>query len=85
MENDDRAPLVKWPFEGRFKLTLIGNKNKSYIYESDFGKLQPQNVSKDKGRYPSEQLLAKITREDLQEDKFITGKSYIFTLQIQEI
>ena len=85
MENDDTtAPFLKWPFEGRFKLTLIDNNNKSYVYESDFIKLQPRNVSKDKGKYPSQLLLAKIMREDLQEDRFLTDKLKC-TLQIQEI
>ena len=80
MENDDtRAPHAKWPFEGRFKLTTI-DKSKSHIYESDFIKLQPRNVSKDKGQYPSQFLLAEIPYEDSQEDI-----KFKFTLQIQEI
>ena len=77
MDND--APHAKWPFEGRFKLTTI-DKSKSHVYESDFIKLQPRNVSKDKGQYPSQFLLAEIPYEDLQEDTKLK-----FTLQIQEI
>ena len=86
MENDDiRAPLAKWPFEGRFKLTIIDKMNKCHIYESDLIKLQPRNVSKDKGDYPSELILAEIPHEDLQGDRFLTGRKPTFTLQIQEI
>ena len=86
MENDDtRTPLANWPFEGRFKLTLIDNQNKSRISESDLIKLQPQNVSKDKGHYPSDFFLANIPHEDLQEDKFSTGGKFNFTLQIQDV
>ena len=85
MENDNiRAPFVKWPFEGRFKLTTVNNKNEPTIYESDIIKLQPQNVSKDKGKYPSQLFLADIPSEDLQEGRSTAGRLK-FTLQIQEI
>ena len=85
MENDDiRAPLAKWPFEGRFKLTII-DKNKFHIYESYSIQLQPRNVLKDEGRYPSQFLLAEILHEDLQEDNFFIGRKLKFIFQIKEI
>ena len=74
MENDDITQFVKWPFEGRFKLTTINDKNEPTIYESDF-----------KGRYPSEFLLAWIPPRDLQNSGFLTPGMLRFTLQIQEI
>ena len=84
MENDDtRTPLAKWPFEGRFKLTIIDNQ--CHFYESCFIKLQPRSVSKDKGEYPSEFILAQITRKCFQEDRYSTDIEFKFTLQIQEI
>ena len=85
MENDyTRAPVAKWLFEGRFKLTIIGKKNKSHIYESDFIQLQPRNISKDKGEYP-EFLLATFLYKDLPEGGFLKGRKLKFTLQIQEV
>ena len=84
MENGNRTLLAKWPFISRFKLTIVDNKNKYHVYESDYIKLQPQNVLKDKVKY-ARFLLAEITREDLQEDVSSTGRKFKFTLQIQEI
>ena len=83
MENDDtRTPLAKWPFVGRFKLTLIDNKMIPQIYESDCSMVpQPRNVSTYKGKYPSGFLLAEIP----QEDRCTTDRKFTFILQIQEI
>ena len=85
MKNNDRAPLVKWPFEGRLKLTLIDHMNIPHVYESDFIQLQPQNVSKDKGKYPSQFILAAIPYELLRGDRVFSDRKSKFTLQIQEI
>ncbi|KAI6647223.1 TNF receptor-associated factor 4 [Oopsacas minuta] len=85
-----RSPLAKWPFEGRFKLTLLDNKNKdkSLVYESDIVKLQPENKTDRKGIYedkvPSKLVLARISRKLLLEKRFRTDKGIQFTLQIQE-
>ena len=85
MENEDpKAPLAKWPFEGRFKLTII-DKNEPNIYESQLMQLQPRNVSKDKGRYLSEFVIAEIPYEDLHDGRYYSGKKFEFNLQIQEI
>ena len=87
MENDDtKAPLVKWPFEGRFKLTIIDKNYKSYIYESRLVKLQPENEFKDKGRYPSQFNLANVPLEHLHRGSvFSDNKKIRLILQIQEI
>ena len=85
MENEDtKAPLARWPFEGRFKLSII-DKNEPYIYESGFMQLQPRNVSKDKGRYLSEFVIAEIPYKDLHDGSDFSGKKFEFNLQIQEI
>ena len=87
MENDDtKAPLVKWPFEGRFKLTIIDKNYKSYIYESRLVKLQPEHEFKDKGRYPSQFNLANVPLEHLHRGSvFSDNKKIRLILQIQEI
>ena len=85
MKDNESAQLTKWPFEGRFKLTLIDKRNTSYIYKSDLIKLQPKNVLKDQGRYLSEFLLAMIPFEHLPEGGFLKGRKLKFTLQIQEV
>ena len=83
MENDNiRTQLAKWPFVGRFKLTLIDNKMIPQIHESDCCIMpQPINVSTNKRKYPSSFLLAEIP----QEDRCTTDRKFTFTLQIQEI
>ena len=42
--NKVMSPLAKWPFEGRFRLTIIDrvNTNNSPVYESPVVKLQPK-------------------------------------------
>ena len=82
MENDNKAPLVNWPFEGRFKLTVI-DKYESYTHKSEFTKLQPKNVLKDKGCYPSEVIIAEIPFEQASFPIAVINFKYI--LQIQEI
>ena len=84
MENENtKAPPAKWPFEGRFKLTVIDKKYKSSIYESRLTKLQPENVLKDKGRYASEFVIADIPYEHSWGLFFDT--KFKFILQAQEI
>ena len=86
MENENtKAPPAKWPFQGRFKLTVIGKKYKSYIYESRLTKLQPENVLKHKGRYASEFVIAEIMFEHFQGDSIFSDRRIKFILQIQEI
>ena len=84
MENEKtKAPPVKWPFQGRFKLTIIDKKYKSSIYESDLIKLQPENVLKDKGRYPSDFTMVNFPFEYPRKNFFDTKLKFI--LQAQEI
>ena len=87
MENENnKAPPAKWPFEGRFKLTIIDKKYKSYIHETHFVKLQPETVSKERGRYPSELNLAIVPFEHLHRGSvFSENKKLKLILQIQEI
>ena len=83
MENENtKAPLVKWPLECRFKLTVI-DKYVFYIHKSELTKLQPKNVLKDKGCYPSEIIIAKIPFEQASFTIAVINLKYI--LQIQEI
>ena len=84
MENENnKAPPAKWPFVGRFKLTVIDKKYKSSIYVSDLTKLQPKNVLKDKGRYASEFTIVDIPYEHSRGFFFYTKLKFI--LQAQEI
>ena len=84
MENDNtKAPSMKWPFVGRFRLTIIYWNYKDYIHKSEFTKLQPKNVLKDKGCYPSEVIIAEIPFE--QEGFIIPVINFKYILQIQEI
>ena len=89
--NNVMSPQLKWPFEGRFKLTIIDRVNRynSLVYESAVVKLQPEQESEQgftlKEKYPSEFKIATIPRNLLLEEKFLTENRYIqFTLQIQE-
>ena len=87
MEYDTkRSPLVKWPFEGRFKLTLIDriNIHRSLIYESAVVKLRPKHGSFAKDTYPDNVKLADISKCSLLQDRFISENGVAFTLQIQE-
>ena len=48
VRNDDiKNPITKWPFEGRFKVTIIDRRNKCHIFESRAIKLQPLSVPKE--------------------------------------
>ena len=89
--NKVMSPLAQWPFEGRFKLTIIDrvNRNNSLVYESAVVKLQPEQEPEQgftlKEKYPSEFKIATLPRNLLLEEKFLTENRYIqFTLQIQE-
>ena len=89
--NKVTSPLAKWPFEGRFKLTIIDrvNTNNSPVYESPVVKLQPK-PEPEQGfnlmeQHPNQFHLARIPRHLLLEDRFRTEKRNIeLTLQIQE-
>ena len=88
--NKVMSPLAKWPFEGRFKLTIIDrvNTNNSLVYETPVVKLQPkpepEPVFKLKEQHPNRFEIATIPRH-LLEDRFSTGTGNVeFTLQIQE-
>ena len=88
--NKVMSPLAKWPFEGRFKLTIIDrvNTNNSLVYESPVVKLQPkprtEAVFKLKEQHPNQFEIATISRHLFQE-RFRTEKGSIeLTLQIQE-
>ena len=89
--NKVMSPLEKWPFEGRFKLTIIDrvNTNKYLAYESPVVKLQPkpnpEQGFKLKEENPDRIEIARIPIELLLEDRFRTEKGDgQFTLQIQE-
>ena len=84
------SPLAKWPFRGRFKLTIINGvkKNNFKVHESPVVKLQPkpspEQGFKLKEENPDRFEIATIPTEFL-EDRFRTGNGEIeFTLQIQE-
>ena len=87
--NKVMSSLAKWPFEGRFKLTIIDKiiTNNSLVYESPVVKLQPKPEAgfNLKERHPNQFDLATIPRYLLLEDRFRTEKRNIeFTLQTQE-
>ena len=89
--NNVMSPQLKWPFEGRFKLTIIDriNRNNSLVYESVVVKLQPQQLPGQgftlNEKYPNEFEITRIPR-DLFEERFMTENREIqFTLQIQEV
>ena len=89
--NDVMSPQLKWPFEGRFKLTIIDrvNTNNSLVYESAVVNLQPKQLPEQrfrlKGEYSNKLEIAIIPRDLLLEERFMTEKRDIqFTLQIQE-
>ena len=88
--NKVMSPLAKWPFEGRFKLTIIDrvNTNNSLVYESPVVKLQPKPEPEQgfnlKEQHPNQFEIALIPK-NLLEDRFRTGRGNIeLTLQIQE-
>ena len=89
--NKIMSPQLKWPFECRFKLTIIDrvNINNSLVYESAVVKLQPEQEPEQgftlKGKYPDRSRIATIPKDLLLEERFKTENRYIqFTLQIQE-
>ena len=89
--NKVMSPQLKWPFEGRFKLTIIDrvNINNSLVYESAVVKLQPKQLPEQgftlKGKYPDRFEIATIPRDLLLEERFKTeNRGTEFTLQIQE-
>ena len=89
--NKVMSPLLKWLFEGRFKLTIIDrvNTNNSLVYESAVVKLQPEQKPelgfRLKEKYNSEFEIATILKGHLFEKRFLTENRYMeFTLQIQE-
>ena len=85
--NKVMSPQLKWPFKGRFKLTIIDrvNRNNSLVYESAVVKLQPKQLPELKDYYPNEFEIARIPRDFLLEKRFRTQKGEVeFTLQIQE-
>ena len=83
-----RSPLAKWPFEGRFKLTLIDriDIHKSLVYESAVVKLRPKHESfhRAKYTYPDNLVLAEIPANIFLADRFATENKVAFTLQVQE-
>ena len=81
----------KWPFEGRFKLTIIDrvNRHNSLVHESAVVKLQPEQEPEQgftlKEKYTNEFEIATIPIDLLLEERFRTENRDIeFTLQIQE-
>ena len=87
--NKVMSPLAKWPFEGRFKLTIIDgvNTNNSLVYESPVVKLQHTPIT-EQGFYMREHHnKCEIVRIPIHllEERFRTEKGNMeFTLQIQE-
>ncbi|KAI6647221.1 TNF receptor-associated factor 4 [Oopsacas minuta] len=88
-----RSPLAKWPFEGRFKLTILDqtNINNLLVYESDIVKLQPEyerdRIGLEKeSKYPFKLVLAAKIPVCSLEERYISkdDKRIPFTLQIQE-
>ena len=81
-----RSPLAKWPFEGRFKLTLIDriNVHESLVYESAVVKLRPEHQSFNEDEYPDNLKLAEIPTNIFLENRFATEDKIAFTIQVQE-
>ena len=89
--NKVMSPLAKWPFEGRFKLTIIDrvNTNNSPVYESPVVKLQPKPNPEAgfnlKEQHPNQFDLARIPKNLIFGDRFRTESGHTeFVLQIQE-
>ena len=85
--NKVMSPRLKWPFEGRFKLTIIDrvNANNSLVYESAVVKLQLEQGFTLEEKYTSESEIATIPIDLLIEERFMTeNRDPEFTLQIQE-
>ena len=84
--NKVMTPLLKWLFEGRFKLTIIDrvNTNSSLVYQSAAVKLRPEESIILPSEYPNRFELATIATNLLQK-RFRTEDGEVeFTLQIQE-
>ena len=73
--------LAKWPFEGRFKLTIIDRTNECHIYKSDLVKLQPRDIPRYGEEYPHE---CTIMRTQYKASYVTYGKLNVI-LQIQDI
>ena len=89
--NKVMSPLAKWPFEGRFKLTIIDrvNTNNSPVYESPVVKLQPKPEPEQgfnlKEQHPNQFEIARIPKNLIFGDRFRTESGHTeFVLQIQE-
>ena len=91
--NKVMSPLANWPFEGRFKLTIIDkvNTNNSLVYESPVVKLQPKPEPEPeqgfnlKEQHPNQFELARIAKNLISGDRFKTKNGHTeFVLQIQE-
>ena len=89
--NKIMSPKLKWPFKGRFKLTIIDkvNPDNSLVYESAVVKLQPKQLPELgftlKEKYPYEFEIATIPKDLLFEERFTTeNRDTELTLQIQE-
>ena len=81
------TPLLKWPFEGRFKLTIIDrvNPDNSLVYQSAVVKLRPKESIILPSEYPDRFELATIATNLLLQKRFRTEDGEVeFTLQIQE-
>ena len=89
--NKIMSPQLKWPFECRFKLTIIDreNTNNSLVYETAVVKLQPEQQPEQgfilKEKHPVRSEIATIPKDLLLEERFLTeNRDVQFTLQIQE-
>ena len=89
--NKVMSPLAKWPFEGRFKLTIIDRVNtNSPVYESPVVKLQPKPEPEQgfnlKEQHPNQFEIARIPKNLIFGDRFRTESGHTeFVLQIQEV
>ena len=84
--NKVMTPLLKWLFEGRFKLTIIDrvNTNNYLVYQSAVVKLRPEESTYCRANIPIDSELATIATNLLQK-RFRTEDGEVeFTLQIQE-
>ena len=85
-----RSPFAKWPFKGRFKLTLIDriDLHKSPFYESAVVKLRPKHRSfaDAKDKYPDNYSLqlTGLPKKSLLDYRFLSNNGVAFTLQMQE-
>ena len=64
MDVDLSTLRLKWPFEGRFKLTIIDRTNECHIFESRLVKLQPLSVPRKGEKYPHEFTIVSTQYKD---------------------